>query len=867
MHWQSSCGAVVCLLLIVATITPCSAEDYPIVDTGQARCYDNRREIKYPKKGEPFFGQDAQYQGNQPSYRDNGDGTISDLVTKLMWQKAPGPKKTFTEAVAGATACRVGGYDDWRLPSVKELYSLILFSGEDIDPQAADSSGLRPFINNKVFGFVYGDPAKGERIIDSQMATSTKYVSTTMRGAETMFGVNFADGRIKGYPAGSGGRLGRREKGYYVFYVRGNPNYGKNDFCDNDDGTITDRATGLTWAKLDSGHLKAGEKRDGKLNWEQALRWCEDLEYAGHADWRLPNVKELQSIVDYTRSPDTTQSAAIDPVFRATPIRDAQGEVNYPFYWSSTTHKRMGGGEAACYVAFGRSQGWMGGSLMDVHGAGSQRSDPKAGDPSQFPRGRGPQGDVIDIYNMVRPVRGGKASFRESGPELQPQRSRRGGRESGQQGPGGMGPRRQGGMAPRGMRSGARPDGPTDGNRRGFVRRLDRDGDGKVSRKEFDGPDNAFDRLDADNDGFLNDSEGPLGPPLGEQSGMAPPRMGQEQTPQRAAAPRQGAGRAEDFPLQQRFDRKRNGELPPSFVFILADDMGWTGLSCPMDDKVPRSKSDFYQTPQIDRLARQGMRFSNAYSPSSMCTPSRAGILTGKSPALLRMTTPGPAKGQPADRKLIPPQHIDSLPDRETTIAEVLRRRGYATAHFGKWHLGGGGPGRHGFDQHDGDTDNRGPGLYEDPNPKDIFGVTRRAVAFMDDQVAAGKPFYVQLSHYALHGPSESLDGTKAAYEARPAGTRHDNVEYAAMTRDLDTGVGMVLDRIDRLGIAETTYVVFMSDNGAAPERRKRAFVRRESHVVGRRRSRAVDHSRSRRHAGQFLPSKRHRLRLVSHVR
>jgi arylsulfatase A-like enzyme len=169
-------------------------------------------------------------------------------------------------------------------------------------------------------------------------------------------------------------------------------------------------------------------------------------------------------------------------------------------------------------------------------------------------------------------------------------------------------------------------------------------------------------------------------------------------------------------------------ELSPSFVFILADDMGWTGLSCPIDDKIPASKSDFYQTPQIDSLARQGMRFSNAYSPSSMCTPSRASMLTGKSPALLRMTTPGPAKGQPADRKLIPPQHIDSLPDGEITVAEIFRRRGYATAHFGKWHLGGGGPGRHGFDQHDGDTGNGGPSLYEAPNPKDVFGVTRRAI-------------------------------------------------------------------------------------------------------------------------------------------
>ena len=482
---------------------------YPIVDSGQIRCYDDHTEIKYPKGGQPFFGQDAHYQGNQSAYRDNGDGTITDLVTRLMWQKDTGPKKTFQEAVAGAAACRTGGYDDWRLPSIKELYSLILFSGEDIDPQATDASGLKPFVNNEYFGFVYGDPAKGERVIDSQMATSTKYVSTTMHGSETMFGVNFADGRIKGYPTGSGGRPGRREKGYYVFYVRGNLKYGKNDFHDNDDGTITDRSTGLTWTKVDSGHLRAGEKKDGKLNWEQALRWAEELEHAGHSDWRLPNAKELQSLVDYTRSPDTTQSAAIDPVFSVTPIRDALGKVNYPFYWSSTTHKRMGSGDTAVYVAFGRSQGWMGGTLMDVHGAGSQRSDPKAGDPSQFPRGRGPQGDVIDIYNMVRPVRGGEAKLRESGPELEPQpagrRNRGSGQggpmEPGQLGPGGMGPERgpRGGRAPR--------QEPRAERVPPFLQRFDRNQDGKVTREEFDGNPRRFNTLDRNGDGSVSQKE------------------------------------------------------------------------------------------------------------------------------------------------------------------------------------------------------------------------------------------------------------------------------------------------------------------------------------------------------------------------
>jgi hypothetical protein len=600
MAFMSMCSLA---LTVVCSSLLGLAQDYPIVDTGQQRCYDNRREITYPKPGEPHFGQDAQYQGNQPAYRDNGDGTVTDQVTGLIWQKDPGPKKTFEEAVAGASLCRVGDYDDWRLPSIKEMYSLILFSGEDVDPQSTVTSDLKPFIDTRYFGFAYGDSAKGERIIDSQMATSTKYVSTTMRGNETMFGVNFADGRIKGYPTGSG-RPSGRSKTYYVFYVRGNVDYGQNDFHDNGDGTITDRATNLTWAKLDSGHLRAGENEEGRLNWEQALRWVEGLEHAGHSDWRLPNAKQLHSIVDYTRSPDTTQSAAIDPIFSVTPIRDALGEVNYPFYWSSTTHKRMGGGEAAVYIAFGRSQGWMSGfggqyNLLDVHGAGSQRSDPKAGDPSQFPRGRGPQGDVIGIYNMVRPVRGGVAGFREVGPKLAPQSSAGRG-----PGPGPMGSGRQG---PGGMAHAA----PMDGNRPGFVSRLDRDDDGKVSRKEFDGPADAFDQLDANGDGHLDDSEAPHPrnqgePPPGVRSG--PPRKKQSEPhpgPQSSSRdqPRSGTNlataeresdRSAEAPLAApatATDSKDN--LPPNFVFILADDMGWTGLSCQVDDRVSASKSDF----------------------------------------------------------------------------------------------------------------------------------------------------------------------------------------------------------------------------------------------------------------------------------
>ncbi|NQV31641.1 MAG: DUF1566 domain-containing protein, partial [Phycisphaeraceae bacterium] len=425
---QNTRGFFLYITILASTtglVTAASATDlvsYRIVDTAQIRSYNNVTEIEFPKTNSAFSGQDAQYAGHAPAYRDNRDGTVTDLNTGLMWQSDPGDKKTFAQAMAGASQCRLANHTDWRLPSIKELYSLILFSGTDPDPQSMDVAKQRPFIDTRYFKFQYGNPNQGERIIDSQFATSTRYVSTTMRGDETLFGVNFADGRIKGYGMRSPRTGG--QKRFHVLYVRGNTSYGKNDFQDNGNGTVTDRATGLTWMKHDSGALKAGRARDGKLNWQEALAWAEALDYAGHSDWRLPNVKELQSIVDYTRSPATTNSAAIDPVFQATSFRAEGGQRDFPNYWSGTTHAGLYRASTAAYVAFGRSFGFMPNRrtgqtmLMDVHGAGSQRSDPKSGDPSRFPHGRGPQGDAIRIYNFVRCVRGGKAEPQATGPEL-----------------------------------------------------------------------------------------------------------------------------------------------------------------------------------------------------------------------------------------------------------------------------------------------------------------------------------------------------------------------------------------------------------------------------------------------------------------
>ena len=375
----------------VTAVAQTSAYSYPIVDTGQELTYGNTTVIGEPTPGSSFYGQDAQIDGNPPSYVDNGDGTVTDLVTGLMWQQGYSGKMSQGESASGAFSFDLAGYTDWRLPTIKELYSLIDFSGEDVDPTS--SSANNPFIDTNFFDFAYGDTSAGQRIIDSQWATTSLYVAGNL-----MFGVNFADGRIKGY--GLIGPQGTMQ--FYVRYVRGNTAYGENEFVSNGDGTISDLATGLMWSQEDSGT---------GMDWEDALAFVVSLNnanYLGYSDWHLPNAKELQSIVDYTRSPDTTNSAASDPIFNATSITNEDGDRDWAFYWTGTTHASARGGQAAVYVAFGRGLGYMNNRYVDVHGAGCQRSDPKSG--SAIPTGRGPQGDVVRVSNMVRVVRDANSS-------------------------------------------------------------------------------------------------------------------------------------------------------------------------------------------------------------------------------------------------------------------------------------------------------------------------------------------------------------------------------------------------------------------------------------------------------------------------
>lgn len=365
---------------------------YKVVDTGVNDFYSANNIIPQPSEGESFYGQDASYTTNQPSYINNGDGTITDTNTGLMWQQDMGVKISFEESINKANSLQLGGYTDWRVPTIKEIFSLIQYTGSIII-----GNEIVPYIDTNYFNQPFGDTSIGEREIDAQTWSKTEYIGETMGGDETVFGVNFVDGRIKGYPKYEP-PFGSVPNTMYFRMVRGTTLYGINNFVDNGDGTISDLSTGLMWQQADDGTTR---------EWENSLLYAENLTLAGYDDWKLPDAKELQSIVDYTRAPSVTSSAAIDPLFFATTFSDPDGNLGqYGYYWTgSPLLDGQNPYSSAIYVAFGEAQGKMNGNLMDVHGAGAVRSDPKSGDSSNYPTYFGPQGDVQYVYNYVRAVR------------------------------------------------------------------------------------------------------------------------------------------------------------------------------------------------------------------------------------------------------------------------------------------------------------------------------------------------------------------------------------------------------------------------------------------------------------------------------
>jgi arylsulfatase A-like enzyme len=260
----------------------------------------------------------------------------------------------------------------------------------------------------------------------------------------------------------------------------------------------------------------------------------------------------------------------------------------------------------------------------------------------------------------------------------------------------------------------------------------------------------------------------------------------------------------------------------PNFVVILVDDLGWTGTSIEMDSSMATSKSGFYQTPNIDTLlAQKGMIFSQAYAPAPKCSPSRCAIMTGQTTARNRFTET--SASVPTDERLLPPRSNVSIDSDDTTIGEWLKAAGYTTAHYGKWHLRNGGTAAHGFDNGDGQTDNNDgdQGGTIQADPKRIFSLRDSAITFINAAHAAGQPFYLQISHWAVHGPTEVQQTTldlynNAAERPNNSNGNHQNAPYGGMTEDMDTGTGDILRLIESLGLDQNTYIVFTSDNGAA---------------------------------------------------
>ncbi len=271
---------------------------------------------------------------------------------------------------------------------------------------------------------------------------------------------------------------------------------------------------------------------------------------------------------------------------------------------------------------------------------------------------------------------------------------------------------------------------------------------------------------------------------------------------------------------------------PPNFVFILIDDMPWFGTPVRMSAELPESAMAFRHMPNVEKLATQGMTFRNAYAAAGMCGPSRCSIQTGMMTARHLYSGNGGfgektngtveymSRGQDAARPLLQPEPQGNL--RLPSIGDLFKSAGYATAHFGKWHLYGGGPARHGYDESDGDTDNKTSRPDDPPDdPKLMFSLTRRSADFIERQSRAGRPFFVQVSHYATHARYQATKKTLARYEKNPVFAkiahpreRQNAILGAAMVEDLDTTIGQLLEKLDALGIAESTYVVFTADNG-----------------------------------------------------
>lgn len=276
-------------------------------------------------------------------------------------------------------------------------------------------------------------------------------------------------------------------------------------------------------------------------------------------------------------------------------------------------------------------------------------------------------------------------------------------------------------------------------------------------------------------------------------------------------------------------------QTKPNIVFFLIDDLGYSDVGA--------YGSDYYETPNIDRLAEEGVKFTNAYSSSMICSPTRAAILTGKNPARLHITHAIPIQGymRLENTKMLGANYVKNLPLEEVTIAEALKEAGYKTAAIGKWHMSWeewGYPENQGFDINIGGNNMGNPGDYFCPyygkwrmtkeHPYTEWNVvekceegeyltdrlTDETIKFIEENKEG--PFFAYLQHYAVHTPLQAKDSLIQKYESKPADSikGHTNPVYAAMIESVDEGVGRIINKLQELGISENTIVFFTTDNG-----------------------------------------------------
>ena len=268
------------------------------------------------------------------------------------------------------------------------------------------------------------------------------------------------------------------------------------------------------------------------------------------------------------------------------------------------------------------------------------------------------------------------------------------------------------------------------------------------------------------------------------------------------------------FSCESSSGKEKSEKGSPNIIFILADDMGWNQVKY-------QHITEYYNTPNIDKLAREGMVFTNAYSAAPICSPARASIMTGKYPARLHLTDYLPGNSYPYALLSQAKQNMNGLPLAEVTIAEMLKSKGYATGHFGKWHLNKdknyapgrpGDPGSQGFDDVLATVKPK-PDADPDKDAHHVKEITERALQFIEKN--KDKPFFAYVSHHVVHRPLMEEKDFINYYKTKPDNeNKVNNPIMGAMIERMDRGIGKILDKLDELNLADNTVVIFFSDNG-----------------------------------------------------